>query len=168
MASTAAIGRNEHVDLRPSAERLERELDAPSGAFVYVTRECLEDIGLMREDYFLYYEDLDWGLRAKNNIGYCFESVVYHRGGTSIGSGHRSVVSEFSTYLEFRNRFLFIREKSPNWISWSVLVALAHAVRFGVRGHRKNMRATFKGIVDGLSGRTGRPDDILERHLTDQ
>src|SRR6185437_6752591 len=61
----------------PPAEEIECRLDAPSGASVYVTRDCLRRVGLMDERYFLYFEDLDWGLRAKQfgPIGYAHRSI---------------------------------------------------------------------------------------------
>ena len=43
----------------------------------------------MCEDYFHYYEDIDWSTRAKINfrLGYAPESVVYHKEGGSSGGG---------------------------------------------------------------------------------
>jgi hypothetical protein len=41
-------------------------LGSPSGVSIYVTRQCLERSGFMDERYFLYFEELDWGYRAKN------------------------------------------------------------------------------------------------------
>ena len=69
----------------------------------------------MEERYFLYIEDLEWGLRAKrtNNIGYAFESVVYHKGGTTVGTGTVKTVSPFATYLGYRNRMLFVCSYLP-------------------------------------------------------
>ena len=167
LASPAAVGRAEPFDSRPPAETVERAIDAPSGCFVYVTRACLQKIGLMEERYFLYCEDLDWGLRAKRigEIGYAFEAVVYHKGGTTIGSGPKHTISEFATYLGFRNRVLFAHANFPAWLPWSVAVSLLRALEFGVRGRTGNMRAAARGVWDGLLGRDGRPDDALRRHL---
>ena len=39
-------------------------VDFPHGACVLIKREMLEDIGLLNEAYFLYYEDVELGLRA--------------------------------------------------------------------------------------------------------
>jgi GT2 family glycosyltransferase len=169
LASAAAVGRNEPTGSRP--EGVERRLDAPSGSFVYVTRACLEQIGLMEERYFLYVEDLDWGLRAKrtDNIGYAFDSVVYHKGGTTIGTG--TVIapsSEFATYLSFRNKLLFVYSHYPAWVAWTTIMSLARAFEFGVRGRPANMSAAIRGTFDGLLRRDGRPDDMLSRHLAKQ
>ncbi len=167
LASVTAVGRNEPISSRPPAERVESELDAPSGAFVFVTRACLEEIGLMAERYFLYAEDLDWGLRAKRtgNIGYAFDAVVYHRGGTTIGTGPVVTISEFATYLSFRNRLLFVYSNFPAWVPWTAVVSFVRALEFGLCGRPANMRAAIRGVFDGLLRRDGRPDDVLSRHL---
>jgi GT2 family glycosyltransferase len=50
------------------------------GASMLVSREFLLDVGLMCEDYFLYFEEADWAMRARNRykLVYAPESVVYH------------------------------------------------------------------------------------------
>ena len=170
LASPAAVGRAEPFDSRPPAEVVERAIDAPSGCFVYVTRACLDKIGLMEERYFLYCEDLDWGLRAKRigEIGYAFDAVVYHKGGTTIGSGPKHTISEFATYLGFRNRVLFVCSNFPVWLPWTIAVSLLRALEFGMRGRIGNMRASARGVWDGILGRDGRPDDVLRRHLVEK
>ena len=65
LASPAAVGRAEPFDSRPPAETVERAIDAPSGCFVYVTRACLQKIGLMEERYFLYCEDFPLGIAGQ-------------------------------------------------------------------------------------------------------
>ena len=41
----------------------ERQVDVVSGSFMLVRREAIDDVGLMDEDYFLYYEETDWCYR---------------------------------------------------------------------------------------------------------
>lgn len=41
----------------------EREVEVVSGSFMLVRRNAIDDIGLMDEDYFLYYEETDWCYR---------------------------------------------------------------------------------------------------------
>src|SRR4051812_25787455 len=64
MTRPAAIGFSEHVDAPVNPDFIETKMDCASGASMYVTRCCINQIGLMDERFFLYYEDLDWGLRA--------------------------------------------------------------------------------------------------------
>ncbi len=41
------------------------EIDSPSGAFYFIRRKVIDDVGLLDEDYFMYGEDLDWSFRIK-------------------------------------------------------------------------------------------------------
>lgn len=165
MASNEAVGRHAPSEQRPDAAAVEAMLDAPSGAAFYVTRACIERIGPMREDYFLYYEDLDWGMRAKRacGIGYAYDAVIVHKGGTTIGSGDKKTGSILSTYLEFRNRLLFVRRERPRWRLWSIAMSLARALEFSLHSRPDKTRAALTGLWHGLLGRGGRPDDMLRR-----
>jgi N-acetylglucosaminyl-diphospho-decaprenol L-rhamnosyltransferase len=165
LASTKAIGRNEPVSVEPDPEQIGAWLSAPSGVSIYVTRQCLDYIGLMDEEYFLYFEDLDWGYRAKKTcgIGYAHRSIVPHKGGTTIGSGRtRSTTSAFSVYLDFRNRINFVRKCHHSWITWTVLVLSVRSIEYGIVGAFVNMHIALRGLKAGLAGETGRPDRLFE------
>ena len=76
LASTLGVGNHEPTLPAPDPSVVEAQMDAPSGASFYVTRACIEEVGLMNEIYFLYFEDVEWGLRAKRrgfDIGYAYE-----------------------------------------------------------------------------------------------
>ena len=148
---------------------LDRRLDAPSGASIYVMRDCVERIGLMDERYFLYFEDLDWGLRAKKcgGVGYAHRSLVMHEGGTTIGTStsQRGQASPLSVYLDFRNRILFVRWHFALWLPWTVLAELAEIAVYAWGAPFRYTRAAMRGMAAGLVGRSGRPDDMLRVHL---
>lgn len=62
------------------------DVEQLSGAALMVRRSILEEIGLMDEDFFLYYEDADLCLRIRKagwKIAYVPEAVITHIGGTS-------------------------------------------------------------------------------------
>ena len=95
-----------------------------------VTRSFLEHVGLMAEDYFLYFEEIDWAQRGKSSheLAVCLKSVVYHRGAASIGSprevGQRGVRSEY--YL-LRGRLLFARKFYRGRV-WAVYLGLLASI----------------------------------------
>jgi GT2 family glycosyltransferase len=160
-ATTVAVDRDVPTDRLPDLDQLEAHIDAVSGCSVYVTRACLESVGLMSELYFLYFEDLEWGVRAKRKAwkrGYADASIVVHEGGTTIGSarGHLGA-STLSVYLDFRNRILFVRNQHRYWMLWALLVLLVRAMAFGLSGASENMHAAINGLVAGIRGETGRP-----------
>jgi GT2 family glycosyltransferase len=109
------IGEGEPAAATPSVADVERRTDYVCGASVLVRREFLERVGLMTEDYFLYFEELDWARRgAAFPRAYAHGSVVYHREGRSIGTSadwrSRSVVAD---YYGLRNRLRFTRRFFP-------------------------------------------------------
>ena len=86
------------------------------GASMLVKRDFLIDVGLMNEDYFLYFEELDWVLRAgpKFTLAYAPESVVFHKVGATIGtSSDLRKKSQVCDYYSTRNRIRFTQKYYP-------------------------------------------------------
>ncbi|MEO0074773.1 MAG: glycosyltransferase family 2 protein [candidate division WOR-3 bacterium] len=64
------------------------EIDTPSGCFYLVRREVIEQVGLLDESYFLFYEEVDWSYRIKQagwKIYYFPEVKITHYKGISSG-----------------------------------------------------------------------------------
>ena len=166
-ASTEGVDKFAKTAVEPNLDALEAYIEAPSGVSIYVTRGCIERIGLMDEQYFLYFEDLDWGYRAKNScgIGYAHGSVVAHHGGTTIGSGSgRATASPLSVYLEFRNRVNFVRQHHRSWMTWTLLILVFRSLEYAMVGAFINVRAALMGLKAGAAGETGRPDSVFDFH----
>ena len=164
LASTKAVDRGAPLAPAPAAGDVEARMDSPSGASLYVTRACLGRIGLMDESFFLYFEDLEWGLRAKAScgIGYADRSVVPHVGGTTLGSAtSRRDRSRLSVYLEARNRLLFVKKRLPLWYPWTIALSALHVVEFLGYGAFGNFVYAARGFVAGIKGETGRPDHVF-------
>ncbi|MEM7016265.1 MAG: glycosyltransferase family 2 protein, partial [Pseudomonadota bacterium] len=59
------------------------------GAAMFCKAQIFEEVGLFREDYFLFYEELDFTQRLKkagHDIAWCPEAHIYHQGSASVGS----------------------------------------------------------------------------------
>ena len=97
-----------------------RSIDYAIGASLFVAREFIEEVGFMCEDYFLYFEELDWATRGKKKgwaIAYCCESVVYHKEGSSAGSNSQNrLASEMSDYYLLRNKILYAKKHTPYFL----------------------------------------------------
>lgn len=157
-----AVGRNSPAGSTPSVELL-ANIDAVSGACVLVTRAFVEEVGLMAEDYFLYIEDLDWGLRrGKHRIGFAAKAVIRHIGGTAIGSAvDPAKRSHLSVYLSARNGILYARRFAGwRWVC-HLAVGLLFAVRYLFNGSPRAAKIALAGLLDGVRGKTGRPDVAL-------
>ncbi len=75
-----------------------REVDWVSGAAVCIRREAWEEVGGFDEGYFMYAEDMDWCLRAREagwRIYYVPEAVIVHRIGGSSDQRAMVMVVEF-------------------------------------------------------------------------
>ena len=82
------------------------EIDLATGAAICVKREVFEKIGVFDEKYFLYLEDMDFCVRAKNagfRIIFEPEAIVWHKNASSSG-GSGSLLQD---YFITRNRLLF-------------------------------------------------------------
>lgn len=81
------------------------------GAAMMVTKTAIEKAGPMAENFFLYYEELDWADRIKQNgfeVWVNMKATIYHKESVSVGK--KSALKEY--YMN-RNRILFIRRNAP-------------------------------------------------------
>lgn len=82
------------------------------GGGMMVPASVVQEVGLMPENYFLYYEEFDWCEQIKRKgykIYYQYESIVYHK--ESMTTGKKSTLK---TYYLIRNRILFMRRNSTH------------------------------------------------------
>ncbi|WP_353720644.1 glycosyltransferase family 2 protein [Dyadobacter sp. 676] len=81
------------------------------GAAMMISRDAWQKAGGMAENYFLYYEELDWCERVRK-AGYEIhvnpDALIYHKESVSVGK--RTALKEF---FMNRNRILFIRRNAP-------------------------------------------------------
>lgn len=143
-----------HLGLEASGTPLPNasEIDFVTGANCVASRRFIEQAGPMREDYFLYYEEVDWALRRGSlPLRIAPETVVRHHGGTTIGSGSVSRrASAFANYLNFRNRTRFIRRYAPFSLPIVLAYAAAKAAQLIVQGAPSEAQAVVRGAF-GLS-----------------
>ncbi len=95
------------------------------GAAMMVRRTAMEKAGLMAENYFLYYEEMDWVERFKK-AGYTIwlnmQALIYHKESVSVGG--KSALKE---YFMNRNRILFIRRNcgiGTRMIFWPYFISV--------------------------------------------
>lgn len=105
------IGANQPARLPIDGAAVEQQMAYVAGASMLVSRTLLQEVGLMAEDYFLYFEEFDWARRAsaRFHLAYAPLSLVYHKEGGSIGTGAKGKISALALYYLQRNRIKFIR-----------------------------------------------------------
>jgi len=122
------------------------KFDYVIGASMFVTKNFIKNIGLMCEEYFLYFEEMDWAVRAKFKnfkISFCGLSKVYHKEGSSIGKyvpGMRSWVAESN---DLKNRIYFTKKYFKKYI---LLIYLSFIIVLFNRLKRKQFKKLYKII----------------------
>jgi len=130
----------------------EEETDFASGCCMLIKKSVIEDIGLLDEKYFLYYEDNDYSIRTKNagyRIVYQPKSIIWHKNaGSTGGSG-----SKLQDYYITRNRLLF----GNRYASIRSKIALnREAMRLFISG--RDMQK--KGVIDYFAKNFGHFEKI--------
>lgn len=101
------IGTHRGVDEIDRAQfDLEKEIDFATGACLFASKEIFENTGFFDEKYFLYLEDMDFCIRARENgykTIYSPKAVVWHKNAASSGGSG----SKLQDYYITRNRLLF-------------------------------------------------------------
>ena len=123
------------------------QFDFITGANVIASRRFYEEIGPMPEDYFLYYEEVDWAARGAHLPRvFCDATRVYHRTGTAIGSPTLDrIASPFSMYFKYRGRMRFVARTNPVALPVTWAYAMAKAAQITLKGARAEARALVAG-----------------------
>jgi GT2 family glycosyltransferase len=122
--------------------------DYITAASILLSRRALEEIGLLDESFFLYYEDTDLSFRLRKRgwkLGVAANSTVLHKENASSGKNRRQV-DRFSTASGIR----FLRKHAPvAWLSVPLFVALRIGKRL-VRGRWRQTGDIIGGVRDYL------------------
>jgi len=93
-----------HKELYEDPTRV-RPVDYLQGACLMVRHEAIERVGLLDEDFFMYFEETDWCYRmsrAGGRVYYCPTAVVVHHGGGDVGHyDERRLVYFYESLLLF-------------------------------------------------------------------
>lgn len=84
------------------------EVDSVIGACMVVRKEAVDDVGLLDEDYFFFFEETDWCLRMKKRGWKIFhhpDAKIYHLQGQSAGKVNIRARIEY-----WRSRYIFFQK----------------------------------------------------------
>jgi hypothetical protein len=145
------------------------EVDVASGAAMLVKHEVFERAGFLDEEFYLYYEEPDWCLRARQ-AGYRIIaaplSVIWHKVSATLGP-----TSPVIDYYMARNQLRFI---AHHWSSATRVLLLARSVirtllavaAFSVKSHDgqrlPHRNARLLALRDALMGRWGKMGPDVE------
>lgn len=99
------------------------KLDYVYGAAMFIRMDAVRRVGLLNEEYFLFYEELDYTHRLKQlglQIGWCKLSLVYHKCSATIGHSRQKDQAKLwrATYYENLSTLKYTKNFHPRLLIW--------------------------------------------------
>ncbi len=139
-----------------------KKVDYLTGCCLLIKREVIEKVGILAEDYFLYYEDTDFSLRVKNTgykVIYVPKSKIYHKISRSTNPGSSNYI-----YYHTRNG-LALAKRNGSFLNkiilypYCVYLFLKQIIKIIFISQKRNWAfAVLKGEKDFLLGKMGKAD----------
>lgn len=144
-----------HVDER----KITQQLFGVQGSAMLMSREFFMKVGLLAEEYFLYFEEQDIAVRARQHgytIGYASKSIIYHKDGSSTGGSGRDYkqTSLLSDYYGIRSRVVFTKKFFPWLLPFVFLGLLATCINRVKRGQSERIFMVFRAALSAIKIKT--------------
>ena len=129
-------------------------VDWISGCAILVRRAVIEQVGMLDERFFYYWEETEWCLRARRagwRIVHVPQARLWHKG---VQRDYRP--SPTVTYYHTRNRFLMMARHAAPWNVWlsvwvqTLRTLISWSIRPRWRAQREHRDALWQGIGDFL------------------
>lgn len=150
LGRSEALGRGASLAAQVDTDWVEHTQNYIDGAAMLISRRFMGVVGPMREDYFLYCEEVEWFLRAIDlglKLGFAADAKVLHKQGATTGANEDArKVARLPLYLNVRNTLLLTRDRDPRWVPMASLALLGMLMR------RFVLRGAWRQFGDGLSG----------------
>lgn len=122
-------------------------LDYISGSCLFTHAGNFKLLGLLPEDYFLYWEETEWCYRAKQRgygLAVCQTAICYDKISSVIGK------SFMANYYYVRNGLLFVSKFRKKKIPVVLFFVMLRFLKRIVTGQWKRARGVCKGTIDFL------------------
>ncbi len=136
-----------------------RAVDFVTGCALLVRRAVLEQVGLLDERFFVYYEEAEWCARAQRagfRVVHVPRSKIWHK----IPLDARDS-SPLVHYYMTRNRLLFLKATGAGWQTWGYVLfdelrrLISWSVKPRWRDKKRQRQMTLRALGDALRGRWG-------------
>ncbi|HZE83212.1 MAG TPA: glycosyltransferase family 2 protein [Puia sp.] len=118
-------------------------LDYISGGSLFTKAGSFRDLGLLPENYFLYWEETDWCYRARQRgyqLNICMTAICYDKISTTIGKGF------LADYYYTRNGLLFLAKYKKEAIPKALFFAGLRLTKRILAGRWARARGVYQGI----------------------
>ena len=127
-----------------------RDVDWVSGCSMLASKELVEDVGLLDRRFFLFFEETDWAIRARQKgwrVRYQPKSTVWHKVSSSVKRDSPNMVFHFA-----RSSVLFAKKHASSRFLLSLgMTAVFWVLRPLLRGSLAAASAGVRGLISGLA-----------------
>lgn len=144
-----------HNEIDTGQHNQTAEVEYASGCAFLIKKEVTEKIGLLDKRFFLYFEEIDWTLRA-SQIGYKSVFVPGGRIWHKVSKSGGGVSGKVGLYYITRNRWLLMKRWAKKtdfmfFIAYQAVGAIVIPIFLTVYYQNPELfRAYYKGLYDGL------------------
>jgi len=149
-----AIGQGRTRHNLPDQLHVEQNMSYVIGASMLVSMSLVRTIGPMDARYFLYFEELDWALRARRahfQLGWAPDSIVIHKEGAAIGTSTRGKSSELATFFMTSSYLRLLCAHKPLLLPLALALSFARSIRLMFRLDFKSGKAVLDGIASFMT-----------------
>ncbi len=150
------LGVHTNKGKKSSLKKEIREVSFASGCCMFIPKKLLESVGGLPEDYFMYFEDLDYCINLSKKgykIYYNNQSIIYHKVSASSKN-----ISNFTIKWGNRNRIILINKYSKEFKRLKILKIklifylsrLAVILKYILSGKFSAVNSLIIGITDGI------------------
>jgi len=134
---------------------------AAHGAAFIIKRKVAEKIGLLDDNFFIYFEELDWSLRIRKagyKILFVPTSEIFHKESMTMPKEH-----PFRVRMMMRNRILLSRKHLNKALFYVSLLYIGvvsfpmNCLRYMIRRKKDLLRAYATGFVQGINNKEFNP-----------
>lgn len=138
------------------SKTLRRNIDFVPGTAMLIKSQVFEKVGLFPEDYFLYYDEVDFCFRTKKlgfNIAIVPNAKIIHFESSTVGKSSPAMI-----YFMARNHLYFVEKFAPLGVKIRELVRLPKTVY-----QAKHNTYELAGIRDFFLRKTGNNRNFLSK-----
>lgn len=152
------LHKNMNKNINDITENKDNEefVDFITGCCMLIRREVIDSIGYLPEEYFMYYEDVDYCVRVKDGgfkLVNIKDSIIYHK--VSSASGGED--SPFSIKWGTRNRIIFMNKykqrvsviKYYGGMLFFYTTRIVKLINYKLKGDKQRFNAIIDGIKAG-------------------
>jgi len=117
-----------------------------TGCSLLIRSSLVDEIGFMNEDFFLYFEEVEWELRRPNSAWLVPRALVQHKSGQTTGG---TISGTLGRLFMSRNFLKLARRRAGKYLPlWLGRWAVYHVVGPALKGHLGPAWAALAGVAE--------------------